>query len=357
MSERIIYYDFLRAFAIIAIVVCHIGGLYLTNFGVVNTLENNFAYFLNSFAHFGVPLFIMISGALLLNKDRSFKVFFSKRALRLFPPLIFWLIVGLAVYSLIPLTHFTVGPVLDLALGFNNEILPFWFVWMIFEVYVVIFILNKVIFAFNSKIKNFDKRLIYSLTIIFFIYAIVLFNFNIPGLSEYNITERLGYVFYAFLGYILANIKINYSKIKVYGLTLLFVVLFALDVYVLLYGANSFLSLTTHFNRYYSLLVMTLPAILFVLFRLVIEQNKNKEIFNKGSKLMILTASLSLCSYAIYLNHLIIRNTLCFKLMPYLCSFINPILVMLFLIALLLVISWFNSYILLKIPYLKEIAG
>ena len=132
MSERIIYYDFLRAFAIIAIVVCHIGGLYLTNFGVVNTLENNFAYFLNSFAHFGVPLFIMISGALLLNKDRSFKVFFSKRALRLFPPLIFWLIVGLAVYSLIPLTHFTVGSVLDLALGFNNEILPFWFIIRVF---------------------------------------------------------------------------------------------------------------------------------------------------------------------------------------------------------------------------------
>ena len=79
-SKRIFYYDVLRALAIIGIVFCHVSvcpNLYIS-------------VFFDCFRDFSIPIFVMLSGALLLGKKDTLIKFFKKRLSRLFIPFLFW---------------------------------------------------------------------------------------------------------------------------------------------------------------------------------------------------------------------------------------------------------------------------
>lgn len=82
-TKRLVYLDFLRIVAILTVLYCHTGtGGYLLHTLTDNTLKQIICIFISSFSRIGVPLFFMISGALLLNKEESFKDLFVKRILR-----------------------------------------------------------------------------------------------------------------------------------------------------------------------------------------------------------------------------------------------------------------------------------
>lgn len=87
-KERIFYYDFLRAFAIIAVILCHIDIFY----GDLNTpLQIICKLTINDIGRMGVPIFLMISGALLLNRDYELSDFLKRRFTRIIYPFIFWM--------------------------------------------------------------------------------------------------------------------------------------------------------------------------------------------------------------------------------------------------------------------------
>lgn len=84
-KTRLFYLDFLRIVAILTVLYCHTGtGGYLLHTQTDNTLKQIICIFISSFCRIGVPLFFMISGALLLNKEESFKDLFFKRIFRFF---------------------------------------------------------------------------------------------------------------------------------------------------------------------------------------------------------------------------------------------------------------------------------
>lgn len=65
-KERIFYYDALRAFAIIAVIICHVEHF----FGPLTTPTQIIAEMtFKDIGMIGVPIFLMISGALLLNRS------------------------------------------------------------------------------------------------------------------------------------------------------------------------------------------------------------------------------------------------------------------------------------------------
>ena len=65
-KERIFYYDVLRAFAIIAVIICHVDMF----FGPLTSQTQVIAQMtFHDIGRIGVPIFLMISGALLLNRD------------------------------------------------------------------------------------------------------------------------------------------------------------------------------------------------------------------------------------------------------------------------------------------------
>ena len=67
-KSRVFYYDYLRIVAIFAVVIIHVSSQnwYVTD---VNTIAWSAFNFYDSIARWGVPIFLMISGALILKKD------------------------------------------------------------------------------------------------------------------------------------------------------------------------------------------------------------------------------------------------------------------------------------------------
>ena len=93
-NQRIFYYDFLRAFAIFAVILCHVDGIIGYSFW---NLKVALPGLLTTIALTGVPIFLMLSGALLLNKEYSLKEFFKKRFSRIIYPFIFWMAISIFI--------------------------------------------------------------------------------------------------------------------------------------------------------------------------------------------------------------------------------------------------------------------
>ena len=105
-KNRILSYDILRILAILAVVMIHTScqGFYTLP---VNTTSFKTSLLLDSLSRFAVPIFVMISGALMLDetKDLSSKKIF-KKTLTLFIALCVWSFVYSVAYSVVyPITE------------------------------------------------------------------------------------------------------------------------------------------------------------------------------------------------------------------------------------------------------------
>lgn len=95
------YIDYLRAIGIIAVITIHVTMHFYSMKGEIGHIGWWLSNLLNSAAKFAVPLFVMISGAVLLGKEINMNEFYRKRAVRLIPAIIFWnfFYLGFRVYS------------------------------------------------------------------------------------------------------------------------------------------------------------------------------------------------------------------------------------------------------------------
>ena len=65
-SERVFYFDVLRVIAIIGIIFCHVSKDYVMK--DMGTFNFYVSAFYNCFRDFSVPIFVMLSGGLLIGK-------------------------------------------------------------------------------------------------------------------------------------------------------------------------------------------------------------------------------------------------------------------------------------------------
>lgn len=84
------YIEALRALAVIAVISIHVTVPYYGKFYEISSFGWWVANIFNAGARFSVPLFIMISGAVLLGRVSTVTEFYSKRVLRILPPILFW---------------------------------------------------------------------------------------------------------------------------------------------------------------------------------------------------------------------------------------------------------------------------
>ena len=87
--KRIRYFDQLRAFAILAVVILHVSGQNFRNIDIHS--GDWFAMNIwESMSRWGVPVFAMISGALFLNREISLKMIYGRYVLRMGAAYIVW---------------------------------------------------------------------------------------------------------------------------------------------------------------------------------------------------------------------------------------------------------------------------
>ncbi|WP_295616988.1 acyltransferase [uncultured Methanobrevibacter sp.] len=376
-NKRVFYYDALRALAIFGILACHMITIFITkaNDISIHNLDWMYLFFFNSLRQFSIPLFVMISGALLINKDYSLSNFIRKKFNRIFIHYIFWAIVFVLVSFLLVtlgiktnmISDFSIGYLFKSMIGFTPGFQKgrlFWFIWMILVVYVILFILNKVLYHFN---ENQRKRIIDILVIVFTIYCLVALPFDLIKLSPYKnfIPYYISFAGYGILGYYLAKTDFsNKLKLSNKALFIISTALFAvLYIYFLVYAtglcaeANKFVSV-----NYFGILTLLMSSSIFLSFRYFEESyNENENsLFMKirNGKLGELINSLSRCSFGIYFIHPLVYmfyKDIIFHSID--IANHNPIKWSSLLIVLVIFTSWGIIWIMSKIPYVEKVSG
>lgn len=372
-KRRIFYYDALKAIAIIGIIACHMSGSFL-----VKTDISSFNWYcllsLNTLRQFSIPIFVMISGALLINKDYSLANFIKKKFNRILVPYIFWAIILLLASLLLirfgieanVINTYSLDYLINCLLGLSKGITKgrhFWFIWMILVVYIVLFLLNKILIKVSED-KN--KLIIDGLVLFFLIYCLIIVPSGLVKIGAFNntILFYISFSGYGILGYYLANRDFSFSnrfnkKIMSIGFLTLFVILFIYSVIKITNLSLISNKLTTF--PYFSILTLLLASSIFLSFRYFEEADEGeKSIFLKikNGKLGEIVNSLSRCSFGIYFIHPLIYifyKDILFGSMNIFNR--SPIKWSLLLIVLVLFTSWAIILIMSRIPYLEKVSG
>lgn len=293
-SERIIWLDIVRIVAIALVVCTHsIGAQTWTPLSISSDWVINDFY--TSLFRICVPLFIMVSGALLLDKIEPYTIFFTKRATKVIIPWILWTFIYM-VWNV-----FSNGIAISTPYAFLKSFYiifmsQFWFLPMITGIYL----LTPLLRVWIKHARKLDVY--YALALWFGIYSIYPFIHKIIS-PEYAVPvpfvlEHLGYFL---LGYVI------YRWINVVKYTKILILIFVLSVM-----ANSFgtfaafginrLDLQGYFWNNLSFFIVVATIASFLLIRNLFE----KQIFAKDSKAYGVIITLSNASFGIFFVHVII---------------------------------------------------
>lgn len=211
---RIYYFDILRTVSSFSVVLIHVSARYYKS----NIYSNNWkiAHYYNGISRFGVPIFLMISGALFLSKDISISQMLKKYIRRLLIKLIFWSF----IYSIYR-RNLSIKNIPIIIIHFFLGSYHFWYLNVIIELYLITPFLRELI---KKDLLNIFLKLSF------------IFTFIIPNINDFNsyfpqilskivqiINMKLdykyikGYIFYFMFGYYLNNKKMSlYNVIIIY---------------------------------------------------------------------------------------------------------------------------------------------
>ena len=340
-EKRIWCLDYLRVFAIIAVMMIHISGDYWENVAATSFQWQTFNFF-KSTSHWAVPVLLMISGALFLSRDIPIKKIYKKYVLRLVLAFMFW--------SFIYLLFADVSFKASIAIFIKGHY-HMWYIPMIIAIYIIVPLLKP--------ITEDDKRTLYFLILAFIFAALVPFTLSISrdffGKTVNSIVEAcnalvtksnmrfvMGYVGYFVLGYYLY--KTDLSK-----KTRMIIYILGIVGFIMTIALDSIVALKTlkQCNHYYSAFT---PNILFEamgLFTWFKYQKYDHKLMNK------IILKLSKWSFGAYLAHALIIEILDKSFGLNTLSF-NPILSVLSILAITAIVSFIISAIINHIPILKK---
>ncbi|WP_459537868.1 acyltransferase [Methanobrevibacter sp.] len=346
-KERIFYFDAIRAFAILFVLLIHVSKWFVPK-EVPHSLYWVFSSSLASLGNMGVPLFLMISGALLLNRKYDLKSFFKKRFTRIFIPFIFWIII-IAIFKIRYLNY---DPTLD---GIT-QIVFFkgfvWFVWTIIGLYMFAPIINS--FIREHSFKGVE----YFLAI--WLITMIMETIGIYPVKNIELRYFSGFLGYFVLGWYLSN---KQFKLSDKSMMLIGAITFLVSTAVVIYLIN--MQIKT-WENFYLTIFPVLQATGFYLMLEYIEKYSSKSngsltgrfySFIKSSKIGKMITSISLCSYGMYLTHYFL--IWCVKLKDYQFHILsrNPFIWIPIVFGATVLFSWCLIWVFSKIPYLKEVSG
>lgn len=307
-KHRIIYIDLLRIISILSVIVLHITATLLTSTNDFNSASWWVSNLFNSTARFAVPVFFMISGAMILRTEvTSYKVFFKKRIVPLLVSLLSWsLIYSLFTQYYLQKSTMNVWEFLmTFAYNFvmDRSYVHLWFLYAIIAVYLTVPLVSRMIKNCTEKELRYYLILWFTISIAYrFITEMVLRitseNLNIPIM---NIPLFMGYLGYFILGYYLFHYEVSVKlKTVLYNLG---VVSFFLAPVATYFASMHSGVLDEMFYGNYSITTFFMSAGVFLIFK-----EKDAAISAKmNNKVRRLVSSISKTSFSIYLIHLLIE--------------------------------------------------
>jgi surface polysaccharide O-acyltransferase-like enzyme len=154
--------DYLRCLGILGVICTHVtADFYVKSFtiGGANWWTANV---INASSRFAVPLFVMISGCVLLGRNFSIEEFYKTRFMRLFPPLIFWTL----FYYVFRLYH---GEGIKIIIRFpvsGSIYFHLWYLSMFICLMIFVPFINKLVIG--KKLTNAEIAILAGIFVIFF---------------------------------------------------------------------------------------------------------------------------------------------------------------------------------------------
>lgn len=340
-NENLEWIDSLRTLATIGVIFLHVAAPILYQYG---NIPNSYWWIGNIYdgsVRFCVPLFLMISGTLILSKTYgSIQEYLKKRLMRILFPFLFWSLIYITKDLIINIHH---GKYLGL-----NDIFMFifiqlktgasyhlWYIYLLIGLYLFFPIIIKWIH------KSTQSEIIYFLGI-WVITILTPLPFMKKIIPNIEISYFSGYIGLPVLGLFLHKTTINLkNKTTIYSLMIFTGILVTiLGTFFYTQQDGKFYEL---FYYHLSFNAIFTSAGIFLLFRSTIKSNCNIILF------------ISKYSYGIYLIHVLILSIL--EIFGFSYNFINPFIGVPVTSVLCLIISSLIIWSINKLPWGKYISG
>jgi len=255
----------------------------------------NIIYYLNTLSRIAVPVFIILSGYLLLDKDKAknVKSFYKRRFTRILIPFIVWLPIYYLWTAHWDNTHLTLQYILNSLL--HGSIWHLYFLFIILELYLLAPFLVRVL---ETSSKTKQTILFWGLIVFSIFWAILA---NLPGphfdISMYSFTIFIPYIVYFYAGAYLRTVQI--SRMQAVMLGFLYLILGFITNLVAKGNMSTFIVFD------YS------PTLLFMSICFFLALKNFHEFFNKkifSGKVAKIIAFISSTTFGIYLLHFMILH-------------------------------------------------
>ncbi|HEX8269198.1 MAG TPA: acyltransferase family protein [Flavobacterium sp.] len=295
----------------------------------------------NGLFKFSVPIFVMISGALLLSKDYPLKVFLQKRFTRILYPFLFWSLIYCAFmifreYLLLGTMDILVAAKMVLLGLITGSFYHLWYVYMILGLYLLTPILRGWISVTSRA------------TILYFLAICFLVSFRIfPEVAPYfprvELSYFAGFIGFYVAGYYFHTFDISVSPLKLWLIFLLITATTMVATYNSSYESGK---LNEFYYAYQSPLIITSSVCIFLAFKSVNWQNRT---FRK------LIDAVNENSFGIYLSHalfIILLSQVNFN-----WKMVNPAIGIFIVTVVTLILAYSITWFIRKLPLGKYISG
>jgi surface polysaccharide O-acyltransferase-like enzyme len=329
--------DVIRIIAAFLVVLSHATDRFVLYTVLKNSFAWNIVYYLNTLSHVAVPLFILLSGYLLLRPEKfeDIKVFYKRRFSRVLLPFIFWLGVYTGFDISWDSSRLTWQYVQQRL--WNGDVWHLYFLIIILELYLI----SPLIMRLTGKINQKSKTILFWSLLAFAVFCSLLNIYNID-FKRYSLIMFIPYIGIFYAGAYLRNVEIK-KKFIPFMLAIYF--LFPLITNNI---GNGVLGAYIVLNYSPTLLPMTLS--LFLVF-------KNIRNFFKGFSAKVI-GFIAPTTFGIFLIHALVldRVFVYFHLFPW--EIHAPLIFYACLPAVLtFIISFVIIVVIRRVPYGKYIVG
>ncbi len=337
-KKRILYFDFLRVIGAIAVIFIHVVSEYWYGLDLGGN-DFKILTLIDSVCRFCVPVYLMVSGALFLDENRTLdlKYLFKHYILRMFLIFVFWNLTYCILDTVIMRHEIMTLPLLGSILV--NTLLGKGVFHLRFLTIIIGFYLSVPILRLITKKTN-KKQLEYLIVLLFIFTSINLISAKLWNISLNYLSNFSGYLLYFILGYYLHNFDLS-EKLKksVYVLGLISLGL----TYFLTVKYSHLLNYPCeYFFNYLAPNVVIYTGSIFLVSKNTIKTDKHHLIYKLGR-----------VYFGVYLIHGLVLGT-CVKLglfgLPLPLGFL-----VLLLTVIIFSVSLVSSYIVSKIPYVNKL--
>ena len=308
-KKRIVSLDIARTFAIISVVFCHaielIYNMNLKGWADLSIKSKIFRTIGFTVGRLGVPIFLFLTGYLLLNRqydnDEEVKKFYKNNLIPLILVTEIWVIIYNVFISIYNNQSFDIYVLIKEMLFIEKvPLINMWYMPMIIGIYIAIPYVSKIVHTFNLKTLKFPIIIVFILTFILPTVNIMLKTFKLEQYGNVLDISFLGgiYGIYIISGYLIFNGVIK--KIKTIWIILMSIMFFIFSCIIQIFEYNY----NIEYNIWYNSPLLYLCTFnLFELFTRINTETmkfKIKKIFTHISKM----------SLAIYFIHIIVEMIL-----------------------------------------------